>query len=116
MAGGGGGLEGNWVGSIGVRFGCVGGKIDGDSWFTWWFNHLPGKPIYLPQKDIYGCIFNLLLIPEMCVPHQPAYKISSCVVVFVASTPFIKVHGAIRAPKLTRRYECDLPEIVAGSS
>ena len=21
---------------------------DGDSWLTWWFNHLPGKPIFLP--------------------------------------------------------------------
>ena len=23
-------------------------KIDGDSWFTWWFNHLPGKSMYFP--------------------------------------------------------------------
>ena len=34
--------------TIGVLVGCFGEKIDGDSWFTWWFNHLPGKPIYLP--------------------------------------------------------------------
>ena len=35
----------------GVLFGCFASNIDGDSWFTWWFNHLPGKPIYFPQKD-----------------------------------------------------------------
>ena len=35
-------------------FGCFGRKIDGDSWFTWWFNHLPGKPIYFPGRDAYG--------------------------------------------------------------
>ena len=29
----------------GVLFGCFGRKIDGDSWFTWWFNHLPGPSI-----------------------------------------------------------------------
>ena len=23
-------------------------NIDGDCWFTWWLNNLPGKPIYLP--------------------------------------------------------------------
>ena len=45
---------GVWV-LIGVLFGCVGRKIDGDSWFTWWLHHLPGKPIYVPQKDAYGC-------------------------------------------------------------
>ena len=27
-------------------FVCFARKIDGDSWFTWWFNHLPGKLIY----------------------------------------------------------------------
>ena len=31
--------------STGVLFGCVARKIDGDSWFTWWFNQ-PGKPIF----------------------------------------------------------------------
>ena len=30
---------------IGVLFGCFGREIDGDSWFTWWFNHLPGPSI-----------------------------------------------------------------------
>ena len=29
---------------IGVLFGCFGRTIDGDSWFTWWFNH-PGPSI-----------------------------------------------------------------------
>ena len=28
--------------SIGVFLGCFGRKLDGESWFTWWFNHLPG--------------------------------------------------------------------------
>ena len=23
-------------------------------WFTWWFNQLPGKPIYFPKKDNYA--------------------------------------------------------------
>ena len=23
-------------------------------WFTWWFNHPPGKSIYFPQKDTYA--------------------------------------------------------------
>ena len=31
---------------IGVIFGCFGRNIDGDSWFTWWFSHLPGPSIY----------------------------------------------------------------------
>ena len=37
---------------LGVLFGCFGGKIDGDSWFTRWtcFFHLPGKPIYFQPK------------------------------------------------------------------
>ena len=34
--------------------GGFGRKIDGDSWLTWWLNHLPGKPIYFPEKDAYG--------------------------------------------------------------
>ena len=34
--------------SIGVLFGGFGRRIDGFPWFPWWFNHLPGKPIYLP--------------------------------------------------------------------
>ena len=38
---------------IGVLFGCFGRKIDGDSWFTWWFNHLPGKPIYFPIPKLF---------------------------------------------------------------
>ena len=35
-------------------------KIDGfrflvyQLWFTSWFTHLPGKPIYFPQQDTYG--------------------------------------------------------------
>ena len=31
--------------AIGVLFGCFGRNIDGDSWFAWWFNHLPGPSI-----------------------------------------------------------------------
>ena len=34
--------------AIGVLLGCFGRKIVGDSWFTWWFNHLPGPSNYLP--------------------------------------------------------------------
>ena len=40
------------VWSIGVLLGCFGGKVDGPglpgALITWWFNHLPGKSIYLP--------------------------------------------------------------------
>ena len=25
-----------------------------DSWLSWWFNQLPGKPIYSPKKDTYA--------------------------------------------------------------
>ena len=32
----------------GVLFGCFAEKVDGDSWSTWWFNHLPAKSIYVP--------------------------------------------------------------------
>ena len=32
-------------------FGCFAGKLNGDSWFTWWFAHLPGKPIYFPYVN-----------------------------------------------------------------
>ena len=31
---------GEQAGSIGVLFVCFARKVDGDSWFTWWFNHL----------------------------------------------------------------------------
>ena len=31
--------------AIGVLFGDFGRKIGGDSWFTGWFNHLPGPSI-----------------------------------------------------------------------
>ena len=43
-------VEGHAVqlGCIGVLFGCFGRKLDGFGLITWWFNHLPGKPIYLP--------------------------------------------------------------------
>ena len=34
---------------IGVLFGCLARKIDGDSWFAWWFNHLPG-PSFSPKR------------------------------------------------------------------
>ena len=30
---------------IGVLFDCFARKIDGNFWFTWWFNHLPGPSI-----------------------------------------------------------------------
>ena len=33
--------------TIGVLFGCFSKKTDGDSWFTWWFDHLPEPPISL---------------------------------------------------------------------
>ena len=43
------------AGSIGLLLGCFARKIEGDSWFTWWlFSHLPGKPIYFPEKGPYG--------------------------------------------------------------
>ena len=35
---------------IGVLFGCFGRTIDDDSWFPWWVNHLPGKPIYFHKR------------------------------------------------------------------
>ena len=35
---------------IGVLFGCVARKIDDDSWFTWWFKHLPGISSYSPES------------------------------------------------------------------
>ena len=34
-----------WGTHIGVLFGCFSRQIDGDSWFTRWFNHLPGPSI-----------------------------------------------------------------------
>ena len=39
---------------IGVLCSCFGRKIDGDSWFTGWFNHPPGKSIYFPEKDTWA--------------------------------------------------------------
>ena len=41
---------------IGVLFGCFGRNIDGDSWFTWWFNHLPG-PFISPKRTPMHKIF-----------------------------------------------------------
>ena len=35
------------------------GKNRGPWWFTWWFNQLPGKPIYVPKKDTYVFFFFL---------------------------------------------------------
>ena len=40
-------------GSIGVLFGCFGRKIDGNSWLTWWFHHLPG-PSSSPKRTPMG--------------------------------------------------------------
>ena len=39
------------VSYIGVLVGRFGRKIDGDPCFTWWFHHLPGKPIYFPGEN-----------------------------------------------------------------
>ena len=30
--------------------GFVEKSMEADSWFTCWLNHLPGKPIYFPQR------------------------------------------------------------------
>ena len=42
------GLAGS--GNLGVLFGCLGRKMDGFRFLVYQvvFNHLPGKPIYLP--------------------------------------------------------------------
>ena len=32
-----------------------GGKIDGDPWFTWWFNHLPGPSICPKRTPMTTC-------------------------------------------------------------
>ena len=46
--------------SIGVLFffrgGGFGGNIDGDSWFTWWFNHLPGLSICPKRTPMLPCL------------------------------------------------------------
>ena len=35
----------------GVLFGCFGGRMEGDSWFTWWLNHLyQGNPSICPER------------------------------------------------------------------
>ena len=38
---------------VGVLFGCSARQIDGDSWFAWWFNHLPGPSISPKRTPIY---------------------------------------------------------------
>ena len=43
---GGGLCEGAVNVHIGVLFSCFGRKIDGDSWFTWWFNHRLGRSYF----------------------------------------------------------------------
>ena len=43
---------------IGVLFGCLGGKMEGDSWFTLWFNHLPGASI-CPKRTPMGVVRRL---------------------------------------------------------
>ena len=45
---------------IGVLFGCFGRQIDGDSWFIWWFNELPG-----PSISTYGSAFAQLSHVEL---------------------------------------------------
>ena len=35
--------------ALGVLFGCFARKIDGDSWFTFWLNHLP-EPSISPKR------------------------------------------------------------------
>ena len=42
---------------IGVLLGCFGRKIDRDSWFTWWFNHLPGPTICPKRSPIFEMPF-----------------------------------------------------------
>ena len=44
--------EGSTFIAIGVLFGWCVGQIEGDSWLTWWFNHLPG-PLFTKKKDTY---------------------------------------------------------------
>ena len=39
---------------LGVLFGWLGSKIEGDSWFTRRFNHLPGKSIYFLKRTPMG--------------------------------------------------------------
>ena len=45
---------GHRIGDIGVLFDCFGRKIDGNSWFTWWFNHLPGPSISPKRTPMIG--------------------------------------------------------------
>ena len=47
------------------------------SWFTWWLNHLPGKPIYFPEKDT---IVSSMAEPPGAVIRSPPFQ---AVVVFV---------------------------------
>ena len=52
--------------TVGVLFGWFGERIEGDSWFTWWFNHLPGPSIF-PKRKPMGCVlaFFSWLEPQM---------------------------------------------------
>ena len=58
-------------------FGCS-RKIDGDSWCSWWFNHLPGISIWV--ASFFQVFFKALLNPP-----NGFNGILSCPVVFLSS-------------------------------
>ena len=51
-------------GGVGVLFGCFGRQVDGDSWFTWWFNH-PGPSISPKRIPMSGGVGQ---VPSLRVP------------------------------------------------
>ena len=64
---------------IGVLFGCFARKIEGDSWFTWWFNHSPGKPIYFqPKKTPMGDHLSMETTSQL-INSPPVWKLRKVV-------------------------------------
>ena len=59
-------------GPIGVLFGCFGPKIDGDSLFTWWFNHLPGPSIATQRRPFVWASSRVVLMPCAQVFSRPS--------------------------------------------
>ena len=64
--------------TIGVLFGCFARKIDGDSWFTWLFIHLPG-PFISPKRTPME-----RTVPNICVE-------ATRMVQFAQSLPSLRV-------------------------
>ena len=63
------------LGTIGVLFGCLAGKIDGDSWFPWWYFLIyQGYPSTSPKRT--PTLGTLFVIQERFLLHGAVISVA----------------------------------------